>query len=116
MSCSLYRKLRCRRTCSWNPEVPYLLKIGLDGKVKQYLKPDMRCRIVKEAGFNKIFEDDRGNYCVSSACVRNIESDLDRDFDESGYVKLRSKCFQPEDFKDISTYIITSKKIFISHK
>uniref|UniRef100_A0ABD2XCE4 Uncharacterized protein n=1 Tax=Trichogramma kaykai TaxID=54128 RepID=A0ABD2XCE4_9HYME len=88
----------------------YLLKIGLDGKVKQFLEPGMRCRINVEAGFNKIFEDDRGNYCVSSVCVRNITSDLVQDFDESGYIKLRSKCFEPEDFKDVSKYIIDDQK------
>ncbi|XP_014234486.1 uncharacterized protein LOC106657465 [Trichogramma pretiosum] len=84
----------------------YLLKIGLDGKTKQFLDPDMRCKNEPvEAGFNKIFLDDQGNYCVSTTCVRVLYPNYDF---ESSYVKLHTKCFEPDDFKNVSKYEIIS--------
>uniref|UniRef100_A0ABD2XNL4 Major facilitator superfamily (MFS) profile domain-containing protein n=1 Tax=Trichogramma kaykai TaxID=54128 RepID=A0ABD2XNL4_9HYME len=92
----------------------YLLKIGLDGKVKQFLDPDMCCKLYKTAvAVNNIFEDDRGNYCVTLACWRYVESEryffeLD-DGRNNHYVKLQSKCFEPEDFKNVSKYEVIAE-------
>uniref|UniRef100_A0ABD2X7F9 Uncharacterized protein n=1 Tax=Trichogramma kaykai TaxID=54128 RepID=A0ABD2X7F9_9HYME len=79
----------------------YLVKIGLDGKAKQFVDPDMKCQSVKEAGFTKLFEDDRGNYCLSTACAKVVYHNYGF---ESSYVKLHSKCFEPKDFKNVSKY------------
>uniref|UniRef100_A0ABD2X985 Uncharacterized protein n=1 Tax=Trichogramma kaykai TaxID=54128 RepID=A0ABD2X985_9HYME len=96
----------------------YLWKIGLDGEAKQFLKPDMRCgyvsKGVQETGQLQIFEDERGDYCLSTVCVKrlvdgttepdNLE-ELLKAYDnemKNFYVKLHSKCFEPSDFKDIS--------------
>ncbi|CAB0044959.1 unnamed protein product [Trichogramma brassicae] len=48
----------------------YLIKIGLDGNPKQFLDPDMGCHIEGEMSFTNIFEDDQGNYCLSTVCVK----------------------------------------------
>ncbi|XP_014228524.1 uncharacterized protein LOC106653548 [Trichogramma pretiosum] len=96
----------------------YLVKIGLDGKAKQFLDAEMRCRYVspgvQETGVLKISEDERGNYCLSTVCVKRIiDSTPDAEnFKElvatavnenkNLYVKLHSKCFEPNDFTNIS--------------
>ncbi|KAL7300654.1 hypothetical protein TKK_0006638 [Trichogramma kaykai] len=96
----------------------YLVKIGLDGKAKQFLDPEMRCRYVslgvQETGLLKISEDERGNYCLSTVCVKRIiDSTPDAENSEelvatainenkNLYVKLHSKCFEPNDFTNIS--------------
>ncbi|XP_014222024.1 uncharacterized protein LOC106649235 [Trichogramma pretiosum] len=83
---------------------PYLLKIGLDGKVKQLLYPEIYCKgddwePLKdniEAAFNKIFEDDRGNYCLSTTCLLYDYESYKRQ--NPHYVNLQSTCFEPKDF------------------
>ncbi|CAB0030124.1 unnamed protein product [Trichogramma brassicae] len=54
----------------------YLWKIGLDGEAKQFLEPDMRCgyvsKGVQETGQLQIFEDERGDYCLSTVCVKRL--------------------------------------------
>uniref|UniRef100_A0ABD2WHH1 Uncharacterized protein n=1 Tax=Trichogramma kaykai TaxID=54128 RepID=A0ABD2WHH1_9HYME len=67
-----------------------LVKIGLDGKPKQFVNTDMRCR--EHSEYEKIFRDRWGNYCVSIEC---------RIRDHGEKLKFRSKCFEPKDFKDI---------------
>uniref|UniRef100_A0ABD2WXK6 Uncharacterized protein n=1 Tax=Trichogramma kaykai TaxID=54128 RepID=A0ABD2WXK6_9HYME len=75
----------------------YLLKIGLDGKVKQFVKPDLQCPLAVAYNFQKIFEDSRGNYCTSFAYIQ---------YDDSLYkhpiphLKFQSNCFEPKDFKN----------------
>ncbi|KAL7300294.1 hypothetical protein TKK_0006925 [Trichogramma kaykai] len=87
----------------WKSPDKYLVKIGLDGKTKQFVDPDLNCLPKdEEKGYIDIFEDNQGNYCMSIACVKNFPEDSYPIRKESAYVKLYSKCFQPEDFKNIS--------------
>ncbi|KAL7298285.1 hypothetical protein TKK_0008636 [Trichogramma kaykai] len=83
----------------------YLVKIGLDGKAKQFLDPNMKCEMDQDIAFHKIFEDDQGNYCLSTGCGKASYGKVDYmggPLPDPIYVKFESKCFEPEDFKNIS--------------
>uniref|UniRef100_A0ABD2X5B8 Uncharacterized protein n=1 Tax=Trichogramma kaykai TaxID=54128 RepID=A0ABD2X5B8_9HYME len=85
----------------------YLIKIGLDGKAKQFLNPDMKCKsIPKEAGFTRLTED-RGSYCLTTACVRVSYDNYDF---EPSYVRLKSRCFNPKEYKNISKYELVGEQ------
>uniref|UniRef100_A0ABD2WHE7 Uncharacterized protein n=1 Tax=Trichogramma kaykai TaxID=54128 RepID=A0ABD2WHE7_9HYME len=74
----------------------YSLKIGLDGKAKQFVDPDMKCEDCK-FNFDKFFQDDRGNYCLSTVCYGP---------------KLQTKCFEPKEFKNITNYEIKAEGLY----
>ncbi|KAL7300656.1 hypothetical protein TKK_0006640 [Trichogramma kaykai] len=83
------------------PKDKYLVKFGLEGKAKQFLDPRMTCQSEpKETGFSRLFEDERGNICVSTVCVR-VSEVVDVPYEGSSYVRFESKCFGPEDFKNV---------------
>ncbi|KAL7287511.1 hypothetical protein TKK_0018343 [Trichogramma kaykai] len=95
----------------------YLIKIGLDGKLKQFLDPDMGCHIKGEMSFTNIFEDDQGNYCLSIVCVKpsfngggygggygqgyGCSEWSENQTVDSSFIKLHSRCFKPEEFKNV---------------
>uniref|UniRef100_A0ABD2X4Q5 Uncharacterized protein n=1 Tax=Trichogramma kaykai TaxID=54128 RepID=A0ABD2X4Q5_9HYME len=79
----------------------FMVKIGLDGKVKQFLNPGLECpNRSQERGSLKFFEDNLGNYCVSTTCTRTHESPIY--YSGSNYVKFYSKCFKPGDLTNLS--------------
>ncbi|KAL7291199.1 hypothetical protein TKK_0015040 [Trichogramma kaykai] len=72
----------------------YLVKIGLDGKFKQFVDRSPKCNS-SDYSSDKIFKDDRGRYCLSTACIAWTE-------DQYNYLQFFSNCFGPEAFKNIS--------------
>uniref|UniRef100_A0ABD2XAZ2 Uncharacterized protein n=1 Tax=Trichogramma kaykai TaxID=54128 RepID=A0ABD2XAZ2_9HYME len=76
------------------PSSKKLVKIGLDGKAKQYVNTDMGCERQPES-YEKIFKNGQGNYCVSFECIQKVE------FEDRSVTKFQSKCFGPNDFTDI---------------
>uniref|UniRef100_A0ABD2X4S8 Uncharacterized protein n=1 Tax=Trichogramma kaykai TaxID=54128 RepID=A0ABD2X4S8_9HYME len=81
--------------------VKYLVKIGPDGQAKQFLDSDMKYCQHREFGLRNLYEDDRGNYCLSSTCARMSDGLSE---ESTSYIKLQSKGFQMEAFKNISKY------------
>ncbi|XP_014226218.1 uncharacterized protein LOC106652014 [Trichogramma pretiosum] len=72
----------------------YLVKIGLDGKLKQFVDPSPKCSH-SDYSSDKIFKDDLGRYCLSTACIAWTE-------DQYNYLRFFSNCFGLEAFENIS--------------